>query len=230
MRCDTPSHFILKSERWLICGLCTPFFIGILIAYFHYVELCINETAHTANSNVPLVGMQATGNGSILPSFERVECLWRSLNVVKSWFDMFFTLSLAACPDLSFLHWAQMARCLVVLIRLSTFEDAAWDHQAVRKTVDLLQVLDKMAKMLELASIEAGERSDIDQFMQMPKMIRFFRAVISAKMAPGEETAWPYGENGGAEDITNSTDMTMMMQSIDFGNDKWFEDFCAGFR
>jgi len=169
-----------------------------------------------------------------MPGFERLECLWRSVSAIKSWLDVFFTLSPSACVGFSFLFWAQLSRCLVILYRLSTYADPAWDLQAVRNTVDLLLVLDRMADKLELASSEAGERSNDDLFMQIPRMMRMFRAWAGAKMAPEEteeEPTWPYnGTATSAGDNMVDQNQMMMMQSIDFGNDMWLEEILAGLR
>ena len=196
-----------------------PCLADILIAHVHYIDLCINETAHTANSDAPLLLTLAASNSSSTPGFERLECLWRSVNAVKSWLDIFFTLSPSACAGFSFIFWAQQSRCLVILYRLSTLADPAWDRQAVRDTVNLLFVLDRIADKLEQTSSEAGERSNDDLFMQISRMTRMFRAQASAKIAPGE-AIWPNGGSPG-----DMMDQDPMMQSIDFGNDMWWEDF-----
>lgn len=203
-----------------------PTLIDILMAHTHYIELCINETAHTANSDAPLLPASAAScSGSNLPGFERMECLWGSLNAIKSWLDVFFTLSLPLNLGLSFLFWAQLPRCLVVLCRLSTYTDPAWDRQAVRNTVDLLLSLDQVVERLELASSETFERSNDDLFMRLPKFARMFRAWARAKVASEEvETeSWPYsGVTSGDCEMVDQNQV--LMQSIDFGNDMWLEE------
>ena len=99
--------------------------IEFIIAQIHYVELSINEAAHTANSDAPLLtatGIDGTGHVS---DFERIECLWRSVSAIKSWLDIFLSLPPSEFRGFSFLFWAQMARCVVILYRLSTLEDPA---------------------------------------------------------------------------------------------------------
>ncbi|KAF8856382.1 hypothetical protein BDZ45DRAFT_475717 [Acephala macrosclerotiorum] len=86
----------------------------------------------------PLLVMPTSASSSDLPNFERFECLWRSVNAMKSWFDVFDMLPPSACFGMSFLFWAQFARCVVILYKPSTIEDPAWDRTAVRNTVDLL--------------------------------------------------------------------------------------------
>lgn len=204
-----------------------------IIAQIHYVELCINEAAHTANSDAPLLtapGVDGTGHVS---DFERIECLWRSVTAIKSWLDIFLSLSPSSLRGFSFLFWAQMARCVVILYRLSTLEDPAWDRKAVRNIVDLPLVLDHIAEKLELTSRESGGPSDDNLFMQFHKLIRMFRALVCTKMAPetGDQDTWAYnnavvGMNGDAVDPNQS----QMMQLLDFGNENWWEELSASFR
>ncbi|KAI1774980.1 putative C6 transcription factor [Hypoxylon cercidicola] len=204
---------------------------GILIAHMHYIELCINETLHTANSNEPLLATPGSSSSTNLTGFERLECLWRSVNAIKSWLDIFFSLPPLTLSGLSFLLRAQLARCLVVLYRLSTLEDPSWDRQAVRSTADLLLVLDQVAGKLDIASREIGEQSSDEIFAQFSRIMRTFRAWAVTKIAPEEsaaEPAWSYAEatpNVGYGMMDNNP---MMM--MDIGSERWFEEFLAGSR
>lgn len=205
--------------------------VGILIAHMHYIELCINETLHTANSNEPLLATPGNSSSTNMTGFERLECLWRSVNAIKSWLDIFFTLPPITLSGLSFLLRAQLARCLVVLYRLSTLEDPSWDRQAVRSTVDLILVLDRVADKLDIASREIGEQSSDEIFAQFSRVMRTFRGWASTKIAPEEsavETTWSYAgttPNVGYGIVDNNP---MMM--MDIGSERWFEEFLAGSR
>ncbi|KAM0420403.1 hypothetical protein ACHAPT_011823 [Fusarium lateritium] len=119
----------------------------------------------------------------LLPNFERMECLWRSVNAIKSWLDIFLTLAPATWRGISFLYWGQLARCLVTLIRLSTLDDPSWDRQAVHNVVDLRVVLDRAADKID----QAGGYQPVDELIaQFPRSARILRAWLSAKMTPDE--------------------------------------------
>lgn len=148
--------------------------------HMHYIELCISEMARTS------LYPHAT-QGSILWSDARMgsdnmrdfdlDCLdisWRSVGGIKEWMDMFLSLPPAKCTGLTFIHIAQLARCLMVLYRLSTFIHPAWDCALVRNTVDLLSVPDSIADTIELISSEVGVTSPDDQFMRLSVMVRRF--------------------------------------------------------
>lgn len=203
-------------------GPCGPCLVEVLIAHLHYIELTINEAVHTANSDGPLLPAPTAG-GSIRPGFERIECLWASVNAIKSYLDSFFTLSPSAYTGISFLFWAQLVRCFVVLYRLSTYEDPSWDREAVRNTVDLLLALDRMTENLELASSEAGEQANDGLLMRLSMLTRMFRARARDKIAPDEAKQhpdWAYSD----ERMVDQNEMLMMMQSMEFGDNQWLEE------
>ncbi|KAI0842745.1 putative C6 transcription factor [Hypoxylon sp. FL0890] len=206
----------------------------ILIAQVHYIDLCINEAAHTANSDAPLFTTPGVAGSGYISGFERLECLWRSANAIKSWLDIFFALPPSQFRGFSFPFWAQLARCLVIFCRLSTLEDPAWDRKAVRNTVDLPPALDRIAEKLELASREVGEQSSDDVFMQLSRLMRMFRAWVGSKMASAEaeeKSAWA-GSDATTDISGNAMDQNQnqMMQFFDLGNDSWWDEFSAGFR
>lgn len=209
----------------------------------HYIELCISEIARTAYSDAfrgPTSGPQSSGSSSIISgsnnnmlSFEHLDFLWRSVRAIKSWMDGFFTLPPFECTGFSFIHTAQMARCLVVLYRLSTYADPAWDCQAVRNTIDLLLVLDRVADKMELISNEAGEHSTNDLYMQLSRTMRRFRANASARMAPKpaatEDIEWlDDGHTADASGDMAAQDQTLL-QSMNTADDALLKDIFGGF-
>lgn len=199
----------------------------MLMLHAHYVELSISETAHTANSRAPVFPTSTTGvmgSSSAAAGFERLDCHWRSVHAIKSWFDVFFSLSSLASRRLSFLFWAQLARCLVTLIRLSVLEDPSWDRVAARNMVDLRLVLDGMAQ--KLSCTDGDLQVEDDLFAQFPRMACILRAMFGRKMAPEEHTdqgaAW-------ADVLGDNMDPGLVMPwMIGIGNDEWLNAFSGG--
>jgi hypothetical protein len=159
----------------------------------HYIELCVNETARnlyfhahqglaSGTGGIGSLDTVDTSGGNTL-GFDRLDFSWRSVGAIKAWMDTFFLLSPAECAGLSFIHMAQLARCLMVLYRLSTFVHPGWDCTLVRNTLDILLILDGVAKSLELASSEAGEQSPDDQFMHLAGQMRKFRTKAATRMS-----------------------------------------------
>ncbi|OBT39040.1 hypothetical protein VE00_10699 [Pseudogymnoascus sp. WSF 3629] len=214
---------------------------GPLIMHMHYIELCMNETARTLYPNalqgpIPWPGGNS-GNGASMSGadslgYERLDFSWRSVGAIKAWMEMFFSLSPAECAGLSFIHMAQLARCLMVLYRLSTFVHPAWDCHLVRSTVDLLLVLDGVADKLELASSESGEISSEDQFMRLSRMMRKFRANAVSKM--GQKTTagtpWLNGDAVGGSEGAAVQNPTLSESMINLGDDAFLESIFGDFR
>ena len=61
----------------------------------------------------------------------------------------------------------QMAHCVIMPYRLSTFDDAEWDHTLVRETLDFSSVLDalvqRMVQVRGAASLldDGGEENNV---------------------------------------------------------------------
>ena len=213
--------------------------------HMHYIELCMNETARTSCSHAvqePISGPgdtsdnddTSTSGGNTL-GFDCLDFSCRSVSAIKAWMNIFFSLPPADCAGLSFIHMAQLARCLMVLYRLSTFAQPAWDCHLVRSTVDLLLVLDGVAEKLELASNEVGDRSPDDLFMHLSGMMRKFRTNAAAKMGQKatavEDTEWLNGGEaasaggGQAAAIQNQT----LLQPMSSSDDAFLESIFRGF-
>ncbi|KAJ5815094.1 C6 transcription factor [Penicillium riverlandense] len=202
----------------------------MLTAYAHYVELCINEVTRLASSEDPLLPTPGSGDGSStsMTGFEHLECLWRSLYAVKSWLDAFYTIPPSAYVGFPFFFWFQLVRCIVILKHLSTFDDPAWDRQAVRNTVDMLTLLEWMAEKAELASREAGEQSDDDSFRRVSKMLRLSRRWVLAKQkAAAEGSTSLYSDRPALapaeDDMKDLTEMAWM-DALESGDGTWLED------
>ena len=130
--------------------------LGILKIHKYYIELCLTETARSLYSHAYQVLVSSAGGlneqdimdtraGNSL-GFDRLYFSRRSVVAIKAWMETFFSLSRVECVALSFIYLAQLARCLMVLYRLSTFVHPGWDCAVVRNTLDILSVLDNVAK------------------------------------------------------------------------------------
>ncbi|RDW58820.1 hypothetical protein BP6252_13296 [Coleophoma cylindrospora] len=221
---------------------------GTLTMHRHYIELCVNETARSLYSSAHQGLVSGSGgisghdpvnaNGGNTLGFDRLNFSWRSLGAIKAWMETFFSLSPAECAGLSFIHMAQLARCLVVLYRMSTFVHPGWDCNMVRNTLDILSVLDRVSKILELASNEAGEQLPDDQFMHLAGQMRKFRAKAETRMSGNlttvEDGSWLNSgamiTPGGSKGVTLEDPMLLQPPSTsdDTFLDSIFRDFGEG--
>ncbi|KAJ5158415.1 uncharacterized protein N7500_008066 [Penicillium coprophilum] len=140
-----------------------------LLAQTYYTEMCIIESVHLQDS-IP----------SSPPRYgpTRISCFWQSALTIKSCVTTFLTLSPSGLLGVSFIQWAQLARCLATLHRLSTLQEPGWDPATVSRLVDLPVLLSYTADKLELAAAEAGEQlGSVDGvFTQLARGLRMFQS------------------------------------------------------
>ncbi|KAL2869310.1 fungal specific transcription factor domain-containing protein [Aspergillus lucknowensis] len=154
----------------------------ILMTHLYYASLSIYETVYPVNPNIKL-----SPSSSILPStFEELDCHSWSLGVIVSWFENFFAFPISDWIGFCFPLWAQLMRCLIVLLRLSV-PSAGWNCQAVRSTLDLLGVVDELTKYIKRAAVEANEKSPDDLFGIFYRITRSFGAYAAANLRPMEQ-------------------------------------------
>ncbi|CAG8907190.1 unnamed protein product [Penicillium egyptiacum] len=166
-----------------------------LLAQTYYTEMCIFETIHiqqSARPPPPTCG----------PT--RISCFWQSALAIKSYTSTFLTLSPSGLLGVSFIQWAQLARCVATLHQLSTLQERGWDPATVCGLIDLPVLLSCTADKLELAAAEAGEQpAPADGvFTQLARGLRMFQSAYHDRelLAQQEEAhkAKEAGDRAGA--------------------------------
>ncbi|KAI0465969.1 hypothetical protein F4859DRAFT_499364 [Xylaria cf. heliscus] len=204
----------------------------ILNTYMQYVEIYINQLTYSISLDSPLLDVSGQRTrGGLLPGFERLECLWRSVECIKSWLDNFYKVPPSELIGLPFHFWTQMVQCVTILKYLSTLEDPAWDCQVVRHTVDLISTMDRMVERLEVASKETGLQCDDSLFQLLSKLLNRCRAWADtwwglSSQIPGTGDKSCQGEDTGPAGHSNyipDLDQMVWMQSMDLENDQWLE-------
>ena len=132
---------------------------------------------------------------AFLPTFRQTnqltiqqrESLNAGLESVKSWFDVFFTITPAAYIGFSFPIFLQIARCLTTLYRLATLKDPILGEDVVCKTADAIMISNHVINNLEQVAILNGldnsEGPKGDVFSRAAQMIRSFQAEWEAKLS-----------------------------------------------
>lgn len=129
----------------LILLLIAIFASEILLLELHITELCINEVGLSQASDI----FPALTN-------QRFECLWASLRAMKSWIDVFLTIAPSQYVGFSACTYAQMARCLIGIWRLSTCEYPEWDRKLVTDNIDVSLVLEQAKSNFSRVKEDAG--------------------------------------------------------------------------
>lgn len=148
---------------------------GIVLLHYHHAHLTLSESALGSwwNSGQPTLGLQ------------EVKYLYGCIDSIKSWFDIFFTISPASYIGFPFSMYAQSVSCLLVLFRLSTLENPSWDKSHARKTIDVLEVMDQMVRNLEEVATLAGLESEEpggDMYSRTAKKFASVRPLWEAKL------------------------------------------------
>ncbi|KAH7323909.1 hypothetical protein BKA65DRAFT_76605 [Rhexocercosporidium sp. MPI-PUGE-AT-0058] len=179
--------------------------ISIMSSY-HYTEVSICERAFPAHTPI---SCSTTG-------LQHLQCMCDCLSATKSFIDLLFSMPQAGYLGMPLHYRMQCMRCLAALYRLSVHEDPGWDKQAVRNTIDLMAVFDRIIINLEQRS--AGiENPDEDVMIQVCKVMKGFRAFCSTKLVQ-EETLM--GENSGQA----MSDPDIPPYFMDLTDDSWLQD------
>ena len=194
--------------------------VEVVNAHFYNTELAINEVAL---SQTPIVSNH--------PNFEQLECLYACVVSIKSWFDVFFKIPPAAYVGFPFSIFSQLVRCLVALYRLSTLADPAWNKDGVRRTADLLPIMDHLIGNMERASTQAGYSDNRkgtdteDVFSRTAKAFRSMRSGWEARLRPVSGPVISIDTPIGSLPNHND-DMALSDQfPVDLSNDDWMMDF-----
>ncbi|KLJ07841.1 hypothetical protein EMPG_16670 [Blastomyces silverae] len=232
---SAPRLLYLKTLRRQLNELRCSFPSGILNTHAQYVELYINHLAYSISADSPppnTPGRQ--GDGGIVQGFERLECLWQSVENIKSWLDDFYKIPCSKLAGQPFHFWSQMILSITLLKYLSTLRDPEWDCQVVRNTVHLISTMDCLLQKLELSSKEPELQCDDHLLKYLSKLLTRCRVWGEARwnmasQAQDVETTPGPGRSANPDTTLHShpipdLDQMVWMQSMDLGNDQWFED------
>ncbi|RFU79630.1 hypothetical protein TARUN_2603 [Trichoderma arundinaceum] len=155
---------------------------AVLLSQTYYTEMCIIDSTHILQS------AREPQAKPILPTCgpTRFSCFWQSALAIKSCTSTFLTLSPSGLLGVSFIQWAQLARCVATLHQLSVHHEPGWDPVAVRSLVDLPVLLSSTADKLELAAAEAGEQpaSADGVFTQLARGLRMYKSAYHDRGPP----------------------------------------------
>ncbi|KAF4212578.1 hypothetical protein CNMCM8980_000753 [Aspergillus fumigatiaffinis] len=194
--------------------------LDILNAHAQYVELYINQLSYSISQDSPPLNLSG------LLGFERLGCLWQSVENIKSWLDHFYQIPCSSLVGQPFHFWSQMILTVTLLKYLSTLQDPEWDCQAVRGTVHLISTMDGMIQKLDLSSEEPELQCDDHLLKFLSKLLTRCRLWAEAR--------WHDKETGPGRSASSDTtghnyhipelDQMVWLQSMDLGDDQWFEN------
>ena len=129
---------------------------------------------------------KTTPNG-IIPDMQRYEAMEACLSAARDWFDRHFSIPSYVYVGMTFSYWWNMAHCALIIYRLSTLDDPAWNRRAVRDRIDLLAILDQLkAGFEEVATqrqLDTGPSVEEDSFSKFIKMVRSMKSNWAPELA-----------------------------------------------
>ena len=133
--------------------------LEILLSSIYYTEMSVSALVLSENYGAP-----------------SLDHLHGCLRLAQSGIENFFEVPIHESTRVSFPFFAQLARTILVLFRLSTLKNESWDTTLVRSTIDVLQVLDRLLKNIDKAKVLVGPQGD-DGFLDRASVI--FKSVQS---------------------------------------------------
>ena len=191
--------------------VCSNALADVILAHLWSTELTINGIAL---AQLPI--------GADHSSFKRIEALYACLKSIKSWFELFFNISLTDYIKFPFPIFSQLVHCLFTLFRLSTLDDPAWDKHGVKDTADLLPIMDQVVINLEQAAAEfdTDDSPEGDLFSRAAKKYRSIQLEWETKLRPEDLTVSTVPSAQIGSDYALPEDF-----SLEFADNDWMMDF-----
>ncbi len=164
------------------------------------------------------VGLSSTPNIFTDQHNRRIECLWVCLNAIKSWVNVFLSITPAQYVGFSALIYSNMIHCLVDMYRLSNFEHAAWDRTLFREHLDVAWFFAEseknFARVKDEAGLDIGGSQDVDSFSSMASKIGMVKG------------SWDATNGSSITSINTPSNDEMELHDIamEFSEDDWLRD------
>ena len=158
-----------------------------------------------------------------LSSFKRIEVLYACVKSTKSWFELFFNIPLTDYIEFPFSIFSQLVHCLVMLYRLSTLDDPAWDKHGVKETADLLLIMNQVIINMEQAAtiLDTNDSPEGDILSRAAKKYRSIWTEWETRLRPDDSTVSAIPDLQAA----NETLLPPEDFSAEFLDNDWMMDF-----
>lgn len=159
-----------------------------------------------------------------------MECLYSCLDSVKSWFDIFFTIPPSDYIGFPYSFFSQLSHCLLTLYKLSSLDDPSWVKAEVRKTADIISILDmvinNLAQVSSLAGLDSSDMGE-DIFTRTAKRFRSVKVGWEAKLDTGVMRATSASRP--TDDLNLPYDFSMGFPESEWQDD-WLTDILTSLR
>jgi hypothetical protein len=153
-------------------------------------------------------------------SFQRMEILSACLSAAKGFCDVWLSMPQSLYFSLSLVHFGQLTRALLVLVKLCVFSAADRDASQVTQTLQISRIMDEMIGRMEEVSSIFGREGSACPFVKSAQTMRLRKSWYEAQLAA----------------LNVGGDFRMEVNAINTENavsgvqhDYWSEDFWGGF-
>jgi len=143
-----------------------------ILGPLHETELILSESALC----------KPPPSAPTLAGFDRLGNLDRCVRAIASFFDFFFQIPCHEYRGLTLACFTYLAHNLVSLYALSVLDEPAWDRGAVRRTADVLAIMDRLIENMLDASQSAGLAADCDVLPKAAKIMQALREKWGGEM------------------------------------------------
>jgi hypothetical protein len=152
--------------------------IGSILLCIHATEVVVQETV--------LRGPRAP-ELSEEPDFQRLERLQSLLTSIERWFHLFFDQPLSDWAGTTFESLVQYSHFIVILLRLTMLKEPGWDGAAVRNRLDVLDMLERIAQLVEtlvgILTLKDTARVQEQVMISAPRRIRAMIVDVAAELS-----------------------------------------------
>lgn len=222
---ENPTSLIRKYAN----QRCLCLVIEVLRLQLLYSEIVVLEA-----------GLGRTPYNPAKPDLRRYEILSRLANTVKRYFELYWPVAEAYYTAITFAIWCQVAHSLMTLYKLSTLDEPAWDRDALRRDLDLLEVCDliirgmdeagarRRPEMSGMATVPPQCPADTDIFSACGRMIVSMRNAWAAELAAQQpDAADPAAADQGPADsggFVENFNAGGLAVPVNFLDDAWLTD------
>jgi hypothetical protein len=127
-----------------------------------------------------------------LSQFQRIQDLESTLVTVERWLAIFDEMTFTDWLGINVESFSQFTHCLVILFKLSTFEEPGWDLGDIKRRADVFVILDRAYEIIinvpaAVGIVDAdGPRKGL--FFKSAFLFRAIKALFLAEMPPKLQT------------------------------------------
>lgn len=157
---------------------------GTVLLNFYATDIIITEavinkptTAPSTSFSIPPAPVPNPGTNPTEPNLAHLTTLSNLLHTIQQYFILFHRANFAEWTGQTFAIYSQFSHCILLLYKLSTLKTPGWDTAYVRRTVNILEILDQLVYRLEMLPSYLGIKDGEENSMLYKKGAAMIRGM-----------------------------------------------------